>query len=475
MNQRIVVVGGGIAGLAAAYRVFELAKERPLPLEVLLLEGGQRLGGVISTCLVDHFLLEEGPDGFITEKPWALELCSRLNLTANLARAQSAYRSVYVVHRGVLRPLPEGFFLLAPTRLWPVLRTPIFSWGGKARLACEVFIPRRRETNDESLASFVRRRFGKEILERVAQPLVGGIYGADPEDLSLAATLPRFREWERESGSIIRAMRREQSRRGATTRAGSGARYGLFVTFQKGMEEIVDALAARLPTTAVMLRKSTVRIELNRGEKKWIVFTQNGERIQADGVILATPSFVSAEIVSALAPDLSARLKDIPYTSAATVNLAYRRNQIPHLLDAFGFVVPAVEKLSIIACTFSSVKYPGRAPADSVLVRAFVGGAQKGSIVERSDDEIKAAVQRDLDRLLGIKTPPLLHRIARYPRSLPTYRVGHLDFVHAIERALGDLPGLALAGSAYRGVGIPDCVHSGEKAAEMIVGQLGYK
>jgi oxygen-dependent protoporphyrinogen oxidase len=224
-----------------------------------------------------------------------------------------------------------------------------------------------------------------------------------------------------------------------------------------------------------MLRRSTARIDFNRSEKEWIVITQNGERIQADGVILATPSFVSAEIVSALSPDISARLRDIPYTSAATVNLAYRRNQIPHSLDAFGFVVPAVEKLSSIACTFSSVKYPGRAPADSVLVRAFVGGAQKASILERSDDEIKAAVQRDLALLLGVKTPPLLHRVARYPRSLPTYRVGHLDFVHTIERALGDLPGLALAGSAYRGVGIPDCVRSGEEAAQKIVSELGYK
>ena len=235
--------------------------------------------------------------------------------------------------------------------------------------------------------------------------------------------------------SGIRAMRREQSRRGATTGSGSGARYGLFVTFQKGMQEIVDALAARLPKNTVMLRKSTARLDLNHGEKKWIVSTQNGERIQADGVILATPAFVSAEIVSALSPGLSARLSDIPYTSAATVNLAYRRNQIPHSLDAFGFVVPAAEKLSSIACTFSSVKYPGRAPADSVLVRAFIGGAQNASTVDRSDEEIKAGVQQDLARLLGIKTPPLLHRIARYPRSLPTYRVGHLDFVRAIERA----------------------------------------
>ncbi len=439
------------------------------------MEAGQRLGGVISTRRVDNFLLEDGPDGFITEKPWALELCTRLNLTANLTSTQSAYRTVYVVHRGVLRPLPEGFFMLAPTRLWPVLRTRIFSWGGKARLACELFVPRRRETTDESLASFVRRRLGKEILERVAQPLVGGIYGADPEDLSLAATLPRFLEWERESGSIIRSMRREQSQRSANTRPASGARYSLFVTFQKGMQEIVDALVSRLPASALMLGKSAAALDLGRGAKKWQVITQEDERIQADGVILATPSYASAEIVSGLSPELSARLRDIPYTSAATLNLAYQREQIPHPLDAFGFVVPAVEKRSSIACTFSSVKYPGRAPEGSVLVRAFVGGALRASMLDRSDDEMKAAVQRDLAHLLGIKTPPLFHHTARYPRSLPTYRVGHLDLVQAIERALRDLPGLALAGSAYRGVGIPDCVHSGEEAAEKIVGQLANK
>ena len=465
-------MGGGIAGLAAAYRVFELARERLLPLEVLLLEGGQRLGGVISTHSVDNFLLEDGPDGFITEKPWALELCSRLNLSPSLTAAQSAHRTVYVVHRGVLQPLPEGFFLLAPTRLWPVVRTPIFSWAGKARLACELFIPRRRESSDESVASFVRRRFGKEILERVAQPLVGGIYGADPEDLSLAATLPRFLEWERESGSIIRAMRRVHSRRATNTGSGSGARYSLFVTFQKGMQELVEALSARLPEDCVALGKNAATLELDRREKKWVVITQGRERIQADGVILATPSYVSAEIVSGLSSELSARLRDIPYSSAATVNLAYRRDQIPHPLDAFGFVVPTAERLSSIACTFSSVKYPKRAPAGSVLIRAFLGGATKASMLDRSDDEMKTAVQRDLARLLEIKTPPLFHRITRYNRVLPTYRVGHLDLVQAIERAVGDFPALALAGNAYRGVGIPDCVHSGEEAAEKVVGQL---
>jgi oxygen-dependent protoporphyrinogen oxidase len=470
--QRIIVVGGGISGLAAAHRAVEIAGKKKLPVEILLLEAGQRLGGVIATQEVKEFLCEGGPDGFITEKPWALELCERLNLNTQLIGAGAAHRTVYVVHRGILQPLPEGFFLLAPTRWLPVLRSPIFSWRAKLRLVCEVVMPRRRDTEDESLGSFVRRRLGKEVLDRVAQPLVGGIYGADPEHLSLAATLPRFLELERENRSIILAMWREQRRRTAGGKPGSGARYGLFVTFREGMGTIINALAARLPENSVVLGKKVVAVNRDPTGKAWVVRTQDNRDILAAGVVLATPAYTSAELVAGVAPRISEKLRTIPYTSAVTVNLGYQREQIPHPLDAFGFVVPAIESRSIIACTFSSVKYRGRAPNGHVLLRAFVGGAVQPFAVERNDNEIESAVQGELGDLLRIKSPPLFSRIQRHPRSLPTYRVGHLDLIHSLESCLRDLPGLAFAGSAYHGVGIPDCVHSGEEATQRLFEQL---
>jgi oxygen-dependent protoporphyrinogen oxidase len=469
MSHRITVVGGGIAGLAAAHRALELAKEKRVALEVLLLEAGQRSGGTISTTRTDGFLLEGGPDGFITEKPWAIELCRRLNLTPRLISTRATHRTVYVVHRGRLEPLPEGFFLLAPTRLWPVIRAPIFSWRGKARMALEPVIPRRRVDGDESLASFVRRRFGNEVLDRVAQPLAGGIYGADPNALSLAATFPRFVRMEREAGSVVRAIRREQRSRSSLSKPESGARYSLFVTFQAGMQELADSLVSRMPEGAVRLGKKIVEIRFDQTSRKWAAITREGEDLECDGIVLATPAPVSGEIISRIAPKLSHELKAIPYASTATVNLGYRRSDISHPLDAFGFIAPAVEKRSIMACTFSSVKYEGRAPEGYVLLRAFVGGMLQASELERPDEDMEAVVRRDLADLLGVTGPPLFCRIQRHPHSMPQYRVGHLELVESIDGLVSDLPGLALAGSAYRGVGIPDCVHSGEEAAEKVL------
>jgi oxygen-dependent protoporphyrinogen oxidase len=339
-------------------------------------------------------------------------------------------------------------------------------------MALEPVIPRRRVEGDESLGSFVRRRFGNEVLDRVAQPLAGGIYGADPNDLSLAATFPRFVQMEREAGSVVRGIRREQRSRSSVTKPESGARYSLFLTFQAGMQELVDGLVSRMPEGAVRLGKKMTEISFDQSQKKWAAITEEGEELECDGIVLATPAPVSAEMVSRIAPKLSRKLKTISYASTATVNLGYRRSDIPHPLDAFGLVVPAVEKRSIMACTFSSVKYEGRAPEGSALLRAFVGGMLQASELERTDGDLEATVRRDLADLLGVTAPPLFCRIQRHPRSMPQYRVGHLELVESIDGLLSDLPGLALAGSAYRGVGIPDCVHSGEEAAEKVLNRF---
>lgn len=470
MTHRIVVVGGGISGLAAAHRLVELKRERNLPIELTLLEAGERLGGSIFTEHEGGFLIEAGPDSFITEKPWALRLCDRIELTPRLIPTNPNQRNVYVVHKGVLEPLPDGFVLLAPTRVWPLLRTPLFSWRGKLRMALEPFIGRRDADGDESLACFVRRRFGREVLERVAQPLVGGIYGADPEKLSLEATMPRFLAMEQSRGSVIRALLAERGRsRGR--QEGSGARWSLFVAPRDGMHEIVDALSACLPAGTVHLGNKVVNLTRDGANLTWRITTSQGE-ISASGVILALPAWGSASLTAPFAPELARELQAVPYSSAATVNLAYREEQIPRPLDGFGFVVPAIEGRKIIACSFSSVKYSDRAPAGFVLLRVFVGGALQPELFEQDDPTMEEAVREEMATLLGIKAPPLFRRIHRHPRSLPQYQVGHLELVRRIESHLARFPGLALAGNAYRGVGVPDCVRSGEETAEKVVAAI---
>jgi protoporphyrinogen/coproporphyrinogen III oxidase len=467
MARRIAVVGGGISGLAAAHRLVELGKEKGADLEVLLLEAGDRVGGVILTERKDGFVIEAGPDSFITEKPSAFRLCERLGLTSRLISTNPNRRGVYVVHRGALEPLPEGFILLAPTRLWPLLRTPLFSWRGKLRMAIEPLIRPTDSGGDVSLASFVRRRFGQEVLERIAQPLVGGIYASDPEKLSLEATMPRFLAMERKYSSVTRALWHERGR-SRTGHQESGARWTLFVSPAGGMQDLVEAIRSRLPSGAVRLGSEVTRLTRGGAGRSWRI-TTGREEVLADGVILAIPAYRAASLLSSLAPKLAQELQAIPYSSSATVSLAFGEEEVPHPLDGFGFVVPAVERRKIIACTFTSVKYSGRAPSGHVLLRAFVGGALQADLLEQDDQSLLAMVLEEMAALLGIKARPLFGRIYRHPASLPQYQVGHLEVVERIEHCLADCPGLELAGNAYRGVGVSDCVRSGEEAAERIL------
>lgn len=462
-----VIVGGGIAGLAAAHRLVELSRDRELPLRFTLLEAGDRIGGVIGTERREDFLLELGPDSFISEKPWALALCRRLGLESELIGTRDEHRATFVVRDGRLEPLPEGFMLLAPTKLGPLLRSRIFSWPGKLRMALDLVLPRADQKDDESLGSFVRRRLGREALERVAQPLIGGIYTADPEQLSLAATMPRFLQMEKEHRSVIYAMWRAARNRPQEAKNASGARWSLFVTLRNGMQQFVDTLAPRLSSGEV--RRNSPVSALCQTDGHWTVVCEDGSALRAEGVVLATPAFQTAKIVRELNSQLAHLLAMITYSSAATVNLAYQRNQVPHPLNGFGFVVPYIERRVIIAGSFSSVKYAGRAPTDQVLLRAFVGGSLQSELFNLDDQAMEQAVRREFELLLGIRSAPLFCRIARYPDSMPQYFVGHLNLVDQIERHLACYPGLALAGNAYRGVGIADCVRSGEAAAESVL------
>ena len=459
--MRLVVVGGGIAGLTAAHRAVEISRERETALELTVLEARDRLGGTIETEHAGGFLVETGPDSFLSEKPWALALCRRIGLESRLVGTDDRFRRVFVWFGKRLHPVPDGFQLLAPTRLTPFITSSLFSWPGKLRMALDVILP-RGGGGDESLGAFVRRRLGREALERIAQPLVAGIYTADPDELSLLATMPRFVELERRERSLIVGL--WKASRKAPAASTSGARWSLFVSLAGGMGELIAALASRLPPDAVRLKHRVGGIE--RRGAHWRVTTEEAGAIDADAVIVATETHAASRLLRYVDPPLATLLEMIPYASSATVSLGYRRADVAHPLDGFGFVVPRAEHRDLLACTFSSVKYPGRAPERHVLIRCFVGGALNAAALERSDDEIVERVRRELGEALGITAAPMLTRVARHPASMPQYAVGHLTTVETIERRLAAIPGLLLAGGGYRGVGIADCVRSGEAAAD---------
>jgi oxygen-dependent protoporphyrinogen oxidase len=480
--SRHVVVGAGISGLACARRLVELGRAAggPPP-EILLLEAGPRPGGVISTEERDGFLIEGGPDCFITDKPWAVDLCRRLGLEGELLGTNPDLRRSFVWKRGRLLPIPEGFYLLAPARVVPFMTSPILSPAGRLRVACEVLLPRRPAPEDESLASFVRRRFGRQALEWLAQPLVAGIYNADPEELSLRATFPRFLEMERRHRSVILGLLRARRAAGAGAASGpgaapgagtSGARYGLFATLRRGLGDLVGRLAAGLPTGTLRTGAAAAAIErAGPPGAPWILRTAGGEALAARGVVLALPAPAAAALLRAFDPALADALAGIRYGGAATVNLAYDRRDVPHRFRGFGFVVPRAERRALVACTVSSLKFAGRAPEDGLLLRAFLPCPDRDAA---DPERLEAAARRELRDLLGIAAAPRLARVFAYPGALPQYTVGHLRRVATIETRLRAHPGLLLAGNGLRGIGLPDCVRSGEQAAESLAGTAGW-
>ena len=339
-------------------------------------------------------------------------------------------------------------------------------------MAAELLLPRGNSSADESLGAFVRRRFGVEALERVAQPLIGGIYASDPDKLSLVSTMPRFKEMEKSKRSVIWAMLSERRRRDQMREAGSGARWSLFVTLTGGMQQFVDAVAQRLPRESTQLNTAVTKIFCSDNNQSWQVATSTTETLETDGIIIATPAFQTAKILASAAPDLANELSQISYASTATISLAYRNQDFPLMPDSFGFVVPASESRKIMACTFSSLKYPGRAPEGHLLLRAFVGGSLQPELFKDNDATLERNVRAEIASLLGVNAEPLFTRIRRYPNSMPQYPVGHQARIGQVESALDNYSNLTLAGSAYHGVGISDCVRTGEEAAEKLFKQI---
>ncbi|HEX3655457.1 MAG TPA: protoporphyrinogen oxidase [Pirellulales bacterium] len=460
--RRVAVVGGGIAGLAAAHRLSEI---EPRP-EVVIFEAAPQPGGVLQTSREDGYLLEASADCFITNVPWAVDLCRRIGLTDDLLPTDEARRRALVLHRGKLCPVPEGFMLMAPGPMLGILVSPLLSLRGKLRLLAERWIP-PGPGGDESVAAFARRRLGREAFERLVQPLVGGIYTGDAERLSLAATLPRFLEMERRHGSLSRAVLRDRGN--MPQPSGSGARYGLFAAPREGMGALVQALAARLPTDWLRLSTSVSRLE-KLGDGRWQLETAAGHQPAFDGLILATPGHVSARLLADAAPQLSESLGKIPFAGSIVATLGYAREQIEHPLDAFGFVVPDIEQRDILAVSFTSQKFPGRAPSGHALLRVFLGGARRPEQLDLDDRQLHAIVCRELGSLLGARGEPQLFRVTRWPRAMPQYHLGHLELVAEIKQQAAALGNVELAGCALQGVGVPHCIHSGQQAAERLMG-----
>jgi oxygen-dependent protoporphyrinogen oxidase len=433
-----------------------------------LLEGSDRLGGHIRTERVGDYLVEAGPDSLVAHKPAAVRLAERIGLAADLTPVGGGQAGTEIVRNGRPIRVPDGFLMMAPTRLWPALRSPLLSMRGKLRMVCEPWIaPRASQVEDESLASFVTRRFGREVLERVAEPIVAGIYTARAERLSLRLTLPRFLDMEMREGSVIRALRsaRLRAERSGETTSGATRKQGSVLTLGGGLGRLVDELASRLPDGTVETRALVDAIVHDDATGVWRIRCSDGRELRADALVLACSATVSAAIVRALDPELSSDLTGLEYASCATVTLAFPRASIGVQLRSHGFFVPRTENLPILACSYVSRKFENRGPADTMVLRAFLGGATNPAVLEHDDDRLVSLTHATLARLLDIRHEPVLTRVHRFPGAMPQYQVGQAKWIAGIRSRSERHPGLFFAGSTLGAFGVPDCIQSGEDAA----------
>ena len=464
---RIAIIGGGISGLAAA---FELEEQRRAGADVdyVLYESSARLGGVLRTEHVDGCLVEAGPDSFITEKPWATDLCRELGLGDQLIGSNDADRKTYILTNGRLVVMPDGLMFMVPTKILPTGLSPLFSWKTKLRMTQELFHPSRAADHDESVASFVERHYGSEMVDRLADPLLSGVYGGEAASLSVRAVLPRFAEMERTHGSLGRAMLAARKKISTGPRKPAPP---LFTSLKNGMQHLAETVVSRLTPTALLTDTPVQAIQ--REAESWVV-SAGLQSDQFDSVIVALPAPAAAQVLRIVSPELSAELAAIQYSSSITVGLGYDRDVRQSLPPGFGFLVPRSEGKKLLAATFVHNKFPHRAPDDRALLRCFFAGKNAEDVWTLSDDQIVGIVRNELQQILGpqidgLRAEPLFARVYKWKSAMAQYGVGHLDRLDRMERLRQQLPGLALAGNAYRGIGVPDCIRSGREAAKQLV------
>ena len=455
--KRIAIVGGGISGLAAAFALEERRRDGEL-LEYAVYEAGPRFGGVLSTEQVDGCLVEAGPDSYLTEKPWAADLCRRLGIEDQLIASNDRDRKTYIVVKGKLTPLPDGLMFMVPTRLAPALLSTLFSAATKFRMLREWRFAPRGSRADESVAALVERHYGAEMVDRLADPLLSGVYGGDAAQLSVRAVLPRFLDMESKYGSLGRGMLAARKNKNSAQPAPP-----IFTSLKGGMQQLAEALVAGLPSDS--LRANSPVQAVQKQDQGWVVSAGYASD-QFDAVIVATPATAAVPLFEITCAALASELKAIPYSSSMTVALGFDKDVRAALPPGFGFLVPRSEGKRMLAATFVHNKFPYRTPEDRALVRCFLGGSRDEHVLQLPDEEILSIVREELRQIVGLSAEPLFTRIYRWKGAMAQYIVGHLDRLQRIEGLLKQWPGLVLAGNAYRGIGVPDCVRSGEAAAQ---------
>jgi oxygen-dependent protoporphyrinogen oxidase len=463
--KRVAIIGGGISGLSAAFTL-EKHRRAGASLEYVVYESTPRLGGVLVTERVDGCLVEAGPDSFLTEKPWASDLCREVGLGDQLIGSNDADRKTYILVKGRLALIPDGLMFMVPTKIMPTVLSPLFSLRTKLRMAGEWFHPPRKANADETVAAFVERHYGPEMVDRLADPLLSGVYGGEASQLSVRAVLPRFTEMEASHGSLGRAMLAARKRMAQASKAPPKP---LFTSLKDGMQQLVDAVVSRLPASALRTNTSVRAVQPNR--EGWSLSADNSDNF--DAIIIATPAQAAAELLRRASVELASELAAIQYTSSITVNLGYDHTVRAALPPGFGFLVPRSEGKRMLAATFVHNKFPHRAPDDRALLRCFVGGARNEQILETPDEELIRVIREELQQIIGLKADPLFTRVYRWKGAMAQYGVGHLERLQRIETLLHQLPGLTLAGNGYRGIGVPDCVRSGSDAANKALLAVG--
>jgi oxygen-dependent protoporphyrinogen oxidase len=460
--KRIAIIGGGISGLSAAFAL-EKHRRTGVAIEYSLFESSPRLGGVLLTESIDGCLVEAGPDSFLTEKPWAADLCREVGLADQLIGSNDRDRKTYILVNGRLVPMPDGLMFMVPTKILPAIWSPLFSTRTKFRMMREWFHPKRKSAADETVASFVERHYGREVVDRLADPLLSGVYGGQADKLSLRAVLPRFADMEASHGSLGRALisTLQKTPKPAAPKP-------LFTSLKNGMQQMADAILSHLPPAA--LHRNTPVQAVQQQRNGWLVSAGLASDL-FDAVIISTSAQAAARL--ALPAQLASVLAAIEYTSSVTVTLAYNQQVRQGLPPGFGFLLPRSEGKRLLAATFVHNKFPHRAPADRALIRCFLGGARDPAILDQPDDEILRIVRQELREILNLTADPLFTRIYKWGDAMAQYNVGHIERISAIEQACGELPSLALAGNAYHGIGVPDCVRSGTEAANRILQSLG--